>query len=189
MYAITHPSVKTDSIQDKYDARWRIVKKLLRSDELNMDIIVELDRDVEQVAASMISADRDKIDAQTLADYHAFIAEAILELEDHNLIILEKSESKTSETSKYFTLADLEQNVLGTMKFVIFLRISNHSPTEDEDVLQWIRKRRESTTRKLGVKWKVRDIRINDEIFTNYDDAVAYIGECAEKYQQSLHRR
>lgn len=165
------------------------MKKLLHTHALNLDVIVELDYEVQPIAASMISADKDNIDEQTLADYNAFINEAILELEDHDLIVLETSKSKSSETSKYFTLADLEQNVLGTMKFVIFLRISNHTPTEDEDVLQWIRERRESTTRKLGVKWKVRDIRVNNETFTNYDDAVAYVGECAGKYQQSLHRK
>lgn len=165
------------------------MKELLRLGYLNINIVVELDYDVQPISSSMISADKNKVDAQTLADYEAFINEAILELEDHDLIILENSESESSKTSKYFTLADLEQNVLGTMKFVIFLRISNHSPTEDEDVLKWIRERRESSTKKLGVKWKVRDIRINDETFTNYDDAVEYVGECAERYQQSLHRK
>ena len=163
------------------------MKRLLHPYELSIDIIVELDYDIEAVAASVISADKDKIDEQTLADYEAFINEAILELEDHDLIILERSNIKSSETSKYFTLTDLEQNVLGTMKFVIFLCVSNHPPTEDEDVLEWIRERRESTTKKLGVKWKVRDIRVNDTTFTNYDDAVAYVGKCAERYQQSLH--
>lgn len=163
------------------------VKRLLRGYELNISIVVELDYDTEAVAASVISSDKNKIDEQALADYEAFINEVILELEDHDLIILEKSRSKSSETSRYFTLADLEQNVLGTMKFVIFLRVSDHPSTEDEDILQWIRERRESTTKKLGVKWKVRDIRVNDNIFTNYDDAVAYVGECAKRYQQSLH--
>lgn len=165
------------------------MEKLLRLADMDINIVVELDYDVQPISSSMISADKDKVDEQTLADYESFINEAILELEDHDLIILERSESESSKTSRYFTLADLEQNVLGTMKFVIFLRISNHSPTEDEDVLQWIRDRRESSTKKLGVKWKVRDIRINDEIFTNYDDAVEYIGECAERYQKSLHRK
>ena len=163
------------------------VKRLLRGYELNISIVVELDYDTEAVAASVISSDKNKIDEQALADYEAFINEVILELEDHDLIILEKSRSKSSETSRYFTLADLEQNVLGTMKFVIFLRVSDHPSTEDEDILQWIRERRESTTKKLGVKWKVRDIRVNDNTFTNYDDAVAYVGECAKRYQQSLH--
>ena len=163
------------------------MKRLLRGYELNISIVVELDYDTEAVAASVISSDKNKIDEQALADYEAFINEVILELEDHDLIILEKSRSKSSETSRYFTLADLEQNVLGTMKFVIFLRVSDHPSTEDEDILQWIRERRESTTKKLGVKWKVRDIRVNDNTFTNYDDAVAYVGECAKRYQQSLH--
>lgn len=163
--------------------------KMLRNkneSSINFNIAVELICYDSTIESSVISADKAKVDPQSLADYLAFIDEAVLELEDHDLIILEKSGSKSSLTSKYFTLADLEQNVIGDMKFVIFLRISNHLPTTDEDVLDWIRKKRKDTADKLKVKWKVRNIIVNNETFDDYDSAIEYIGYCAERYQKSI---
>ena len=161
---------------------------------LNFDIKVELYPDYTNVdiAASkgeMISDVKEEVNPQALADYLAFVDEAKSILEDYDLMILEKSNSKSSDTSKYFTLADLEQNVIGTMKFVIFLRISNHEPTDDPETLEWIRQKREHTKEKYNVKWKVRNIIVNKKEFSDYDEAIDYIEECAEKYSNTLKRR
>lgn len=167
----------------------RVLRYPILSTDFTLSIQVELECYAESVAASMISPNKDEVDAQALSDYYAFIDEAVLEIEDHDLIILERSDSKSSKTSRYFTIADLEQNVCGTMKFVIFLRISNHTRTEDEDILRWIRDKRDTTAEYLGVKWKVRDVLVNNVQFANYDDAVEYIGKKAAEYSQTLKGR
>lgn len=161
---------------------------------LNLDIKVELcpdytNVDIAAAKGEMISDIKDEINPQALADYLAFIDEAKSILEDYDLMIMGKSDSKSSDTSKYFTLADLEQNVVGTMKFVIFLRISNHEPTDDPETLEWIRQKRERTKEKYGVKWKVRNIIVNKKEFSDYDEAIDYIEECAERYSNTLKRR
>lgn len=156
--------------------------------QFNVQVNIECYNSSKNIAASVISSDKNKIDDQVLADYLAFIDEAILEIEDHDLIVLEQSKSGSSQTSRYFTLADLDQNVCGTMKFVIFLRISNHVRTDNDEVLKWIREKRNNTAEKFKVKWKVREIIVNDSRFDDYDSAVEYVGECAEKYKQSLNK-
>lgn len=156
--------------------------------QLEFDITIILYPELHEIAASVISSDPEEVDDQALADYHAFILESELILEDNELMLLEKSSSKSSPTSKYYTICDLEQNIVGSMKSVIFLRISNHGATDDADIKKWIRQQREKTAANYNVKWKVREVIVNNQTFKDYDDALDYMRECAKNYSQILKK-
>lgn len=127
-----------------------------------------------------------EIDQQALGDYLAFILEALSELDDVGLEVIEQHDSKSSETSKYFTLADEDQYKNGTMKYIIYLRISDHVPNLSIDQKKLLKQKRDDDSSKLKVKWKVRQITVNNETFSTYDEAIKYVGKKALEYKSSL---
>lgn len=167
--------------------------KIHRKLDFNIDIYFDLDGYTDQVAASTQSKihsihNNGKLDQNALSEYLLFIEQAQIEIEDAGLVILEHNDSKSSETSKYYTLADIDQYESGNMKYVIFLRISDHVPQLSAEQRQWIRQRREATSNHFKVKWKVRSIVVNDRTFYSYDDAIEYVASQAKQYKIALSK-
>ena len=160
--------------------------------QFEIEVVVDFELDEEYIQSAKIRPVMTKdgqIDGQALSDYLAFIEQAESELEDVGLVIIDESDSRSSETSKYFTLADKKQYENDSMKYVIFLRISDHVPDYTEEQKRWIRQKRDDTKSKLKVKWKVRRILVNNEEFDDYDDAAEYVAKKAEEYIGTLNQR
>lgn len=136
-----------------------------------------------------------EIDEQALADYNCFIEDSKEELEDLGLEIKYSNSSNRSLTSRYFTLVDLDQDVMHTMKYMIFLRVSDHLESNSEYTDALIRDHRnasqEEVSREQGhkVRWKLREIIVNDRTFTDYDSAVDYIRKKGEEWINMLRSR
>lgn len=128
------------------------------------------------------------IDDQALSDYLAFIQEVISEIEDAGLVIIEERSSKSSETSKYYTLADDMQYAQNTMKYVIFLRISDHVPQLTADQQAWVNDVRNATKHKYGVKWKVRYITVNESTNYSYEEAIEEFKQRLVSFKQALSK-
>ncbi len=154
-----------------------------------IDVQVDFEPDIqflEDVKVRPILVDGE-IDQQALGDYLAFVLEALSELDDAGLEVIEQHDSKSSETSKYFTLADEGQYKNGDMKYIIYLRISDHVLNLNKDQKKILKQKRIDDSSKLKVKWKVRQIMVNNEIFSTYDEAVEYVGKKALEYKNSLN--
>ena len=89
------------------------IKSSIPSDvpSITIDIDVHLEPIVNNVAAAFsnikpVYDDNMEIDEQALADYDNFIEELLGELEYYDFKLLRASESKSSVTSRYYTLAN-----------------------------------------------------------------------------------
>ena len=173
---------------------------------LRPEITVEVNMECYQVPVAAASSIRKvrpgfpedrSIDEQALADYMCFIQDSVEELEDLGLEIIESNTSEVSKTSRYFTLVDIEQDIEHTMKYMIFLRLSDHLLELDDEenadrVQKAVRYHRDQT--KLAqekvqghrVIWKVREIIVNGERFDNYDDAIQFVRSRAAEWIELL---
>lgn len=128
------------------------------------------------------------IDDQALSDYLAFVQEIISEIEDAGLVIIEERDSKSSETSKYYTLADDMQYVQNAMKYVIFLRVSDHIPQLTDAQQAWVNDVRKATKQKYKVKWKVRYITVNETTNYSYEEAIEEVKQRLVSFKQALSK-
>ena len=175
------------NIQDDY-------YKALNNDEeftkLPFDILVTFEVDnqfLESTPIRPIITDEGKVNDQALADYYCFILELLLELDDAGLVVIDEHNSNISETSKYYTLADEEQFKNDDMKYIIYLRVSDHVLKLTEKQKKLINQKRKEESSKLKVKWKVRNIVVNNNEFATYDEAIEYVRKKASEYKQSLN--
>lgn len=136
------------------------------------------------------------VDEQALADYNSFIEDCKAEIEDLDLEIIDSNKSKRSYTSRYFTIVDLDQHVQHTLRYLIFLRISDHLDANFGDdqiaINRVIRDHRDRLKDKLSkeqghrVVWKVKEVIVNGSRFTSYDEAIEYVRELAEQWSAIL---
>lgn len=136
------------------------------------------------------------VDEQALADYNSFIEDTKAEIEDLDLEIIDSNKSKRSYTSRYFTIVDLDQYVQHTLRYLIFLRISDHTDAdfgEDQiSINKAVRERRNQIKERLSkeqghkVIWKVKEVIVNGSRFASYDEAIEYIRELAEQWSATL---
>lgn len=81
-------------------------------DRFDVDILVYFEVIQDMIAASEIRPILQEdgiIDDVALSEYLEFITEVLLELDDMGLEIIDYNDSKSSDTSKYYTLADKER--------------------------------------------------------------------------------
>ena len=170
--------------------------------QITVEVVVDRYHE-DNIAASSIKPIKpnypvdDTVDEQALADYDSFIQDSIAELEDLDLEISEYNISSRSDSSRYFTIVDLTQEIEHTMKYMIFLRISDHFPIdrtseEQKRIDEGIRKYRNKTRAKFieqqghKVTWKVRQVIVNGQEFDSYDSALTRIKELAEQWAEML---
>ena len=110
----------------------------------------------------------------------------LLELDTAGLTVVNQHDSKSSKTSKYFALADETQYTNNDMKYIIYLRVSDHVPNLTDREKQIIKQKRLSETEKLHVKWKVRSIIVNNNTFITYEDAIGYVRKKVIEYKTVL---
>ena len=168
--------------------------KALNNDDkltkLNFDILVNFEVDnqlLESTPIRPIITDEGKVNDQALSDYYCFILELLFELDDAGLVVVDEHESNFSETSKYYTLADEEQFKNDDMKYIIYLRVSDHVLKLTEKQKKLINQKRKEESSKLKVKWKVRNIVVNNNEFATYDEAIEYVSKKALEYKRSLN--
>ena len=151
-------------------------------------ITVDIDVIYEAVSSSVAAAfsnirpvydENDEIDEQALADYDNFVEEVIGEMEYHDFKLLRASESKSSATSRYYTFANEHQVEAKDIKYIVFLRISEHHEMLDEDQKAWVREQRKKDLEKFKQpkskkkqKFKLKEILVNNETYTSYDEAL-----------------
>ena len=168
--------------------------KALNNDDkltkLNFDILVTFEVDnqlLESTPIRPIITDEGKVNDQALSDYYCFILELLFELDDAGLVVIDEHESNYSETSKYYTLADEEQFKNDDMKYIIYLRVSDHVLKLTEKQKKLINQKRKEESSKLKVKWKVRNIVVNNNEFATYDEAIEYVRKKALEYKRALN--
>lgn len=127
-----------------------------------------------------------QLNDQALADYQDFILEMLLELDDAGLVVIDSNESKRSKTSKYFTLADEVQYANKNMKYIIFLRVSDHVADLTAEQQKLIKQQRDNASNQLHAKYKVRSILVNNIEYKTYDEAIEYVRRKAAEYKQAL---
>ena len=176
------------------------IKSSIPSDvpSITIDIDVHLEPIVNNVAAAFsnikpVYDDNMEIDEQALADYDNFIEELLGELEYYDFKLLRASESKSSVTSRYYTLANEEQVESDDIKYIVFLRISEHHASLDEEQKAWVRnERRKDLERfkkpvtKKHQKFKVKEIIVNNESFASYDDALEDAVALIKQWTESI---
>jgi len=140
-----------------------------------------------------IYSDDLELDEKALAEYDDFIDELIGEIEYQGFKLLRASESESSVTSRYYTLADKEQVANKDIKFLVFLRVSDHLPMLDENQKAWVRNQREKDRErfkqqqtKSSQRFKVRSLLVNNEEFESYDAAMQYAVKKLEEWHNSV---
>lgn len=166
---------------------------------VSIDIDVYLEPIVTNVAASFsdirpVYNDDGEIDEQALADYDCFIDELLGEFEYNGLKLLRASESKSSVTSKYYTLADEAQVSANDIKYIIFLRVSEHHAMLDENQKAWVRDQRQKDIEKFKLpktkskqRFKVREVLVNNETYPSYDAAITDIGNKIHEWLNAIN--
>lgn len=178
----------------------RVIKELLA--EIRVEVLVDRYYVPVQVTSSIDPVQPNypidkSIDEQALADYDSFIEDSREEIESMDREIVEQNKSNKSPTSRYFTLVDLTQHVEHSIQYMIFLRISDHFPTDTDDeehreIDQAIRQHRDSTKARLSaeqghrVVWKVRQIIVNGERYSSYDEALDRVRQLVREWSQLL---
>ena len=172
------------------------MKKLVISKNLNIDIDVYFEFDGYSLVASTKIEDVYKdgeVDGLALIEYETFVEECANEIRFVGFEILDESESRSSVTSHYFTLASEDDILKDDIKYLIFLRISDHKPNLTKEQKQWIREQRDNKAEfykqpkyKDKQRWKVRQVVVNGGEFYSYDDAVKHIIKLAESWLQSI---
>lgn len=128
------------------------------------------------------------VDEQAFADYQCFITDTKFELEDLGLAIKYPNDGDQSPAFREYTLIDLEQNEVHIMKYMISLSIYDHHTDTFKDTDKLIRdhyrrfQEGSSFEQDHRVKWRLRQIIVNGELFNDYDDAVVYIRMKAEEW-------
>jgi hypothetical protein len=151
-------------------------------------ITVDIDVIYEAVSGSVAAAfsnirpvydGNGEIDEQALADYDNFVEEVIGEMEYHDFKLLRASESKSSVTSRYYTFANEQQVEAKDIKYIVFLRISEHHAMLDEDQKAWVREQRQKDLEKFKMpktkkkqRFKLKEILVNNEVNSSYDEAL-----------------
>ena len=72
------------------------------------------------------------------------------------------------------------------MKYIIFLRISDHTPKLTPKQLEMIREKRTAVAKEYGVKWKLAYFLVNKNQYVDYDQAIEAIEEKAIEYMHRL---
>lgn len=158
-------------------------------EKIGFDICVDYEVDnifLESTIIRPILTKEGEVDEQALAEYQDFILELLLELDSVGLTVINRYDSKSSETSKYFTLAEETQYMKNNMKYIIYLRVSDHVPNLTEREKKMIKQKRIGETEKLKVKWKVRSIIVNNTTFSTYEEAVEYVRTKVIEYKNTL---
>lgn len=161
-------------------------------DEFNIDIVVHFEVIQDMIAASEIRPilqEDGSIDDVALSEYLEFITEVLLELDDMGLEIIDYNDSKSSDTSKYYTLADREQYETDTMKYIIYLRISDYVPKLTKEQIDTIKHRRNEFAHRLKVKWKPRYITVNKDTHYSYEEALEDVIKKITDYKKMLNSR
>ena len=176
-----------------------IMKKWVKNtkQELNIDVYFMYDFENEDIAASSkikpIYIDENTIDPLALIEYQEFREDCLNELLFAGFELLESSKSESSVTSRYYTLADSKQTEQGYRSYLIFLRISDHSPQLTQEQEDWLRQKRDFQAEqyklpkdKVRQKWKPRYITVNAETFYSYQDALEYVIKLAEQWKNQI---
>lgn len=166
---------------------------------ITIDIDVYLEPVVTDVAAAYsnikpVYNENKEIDEQALADYDCFIEELLGEFEYNGLKLLRASESKSSATSRYYTLADEAQVNAKDIKYIIFLRVSEHHAALDEEQKAWVREQRRKDLEhfkqpktKNKQRFKVREVLVNNETYPSYDAAIADIENKIQEWLNAVN--
>ena len=163
---------------------------------IDITVFHELITDMIAAAFSNIKpiySDELELDEKALAEYDDFIDELIGEIEYQGFKLLRASESESSATSRYYTLADKNQIANKDIKFLVFLRVSDHHPKLDENQKAWVRNQREKDRErfkqpqtKASQRFKVRSLLVNGEEFESYDSAMEYAVKKLEEWHNSI---
>lgn len=130
--------------------------------------------------------DNKKIDEQALADYDAFVSN-VYEILYTFFDIVNIEKSNRSETSWYFWLYAKNKDDKVATKVLIRLRLSDHElpDTHDEQAEnEYIGREAEKYKRpkdKLRQRWKLKNIVVNNDTYSSYDDAEDAIDEYLEE--------
>ena len=139
--------------------------------------------------ANIIKPDGE-LDEQAYLDYMAFIEEAEYRMVDVGLKILQRTVSQSfPNTSHYYTLCNERQYENDTMKYIIFLRISDHTPKLTPEQIELVRKKRTNTANAYGVKWKLAYFLVNKSKFIDYDQAIEEMERLAKDYMRRLENK
>lgn len=164
--------------------------KLTHKFIIDIDVFYEFDDS--QIAATKIVDIRrpdGTIDEQALSDYLNFIEQTLYYLEEAGLEIVDMYDSKSSRTSKYITLVDKKQHETDSQKYIIELRISDHTLNLTPAQSDWVKQRRHQIGQSLHAKWKLRKITVNKNTYLDYDDASEAVEKLAIQYANSLHNK
>lgn len=148
---------------------------------LNIDVYHEVAANIAAAFSEIkpVYDENGELDMQALADYDCFVEDVLGELWYYGFQIMRASESQSSKTSKYYTLANEDQVKANDIKYLIFLRISEHHSMLDEEQKAWVRKEREKDLQKFKQpatkpkqKFKVREILVDKDSYPSYDAAM-----------------
>ena len=167
------------------------MKRIINENIPKLEIVVEVFHDVDtrSIEAATIRPIYDpngEIDDFALGEYYAFLDQTECYLEDEGLEIIDYQESKASKTSFYYTLADAEQYKSGNMKFIIYLRVSDHRSKLRPEQSKLLKQKHRDEASRLRVRYKLRQILVNSDEFVTYDQACDEVVEKAKEFKEAL---
>lgn len=132
------------------------------------------------------------VDEQALADYDAFIDNIYASLVDI-FDVADIEESPKSKTSWYFWIYGKSVDGDVTTKIIVRLRVSDHDYSERHSKKAehiYVDKKAQELKRpssKQHQRWKIRNITINEETYSSYEEAEDAIYEELEKLNNKLN--
>lgn len=168
------------------------------TEEYIIDVFYEIPFDLNSVSADSeikpIYLSDGTIDEQALADYDAFV-DNIYACLYNRFEIVEVEESPRSKSSWYFWLygKDAEGNV--ATKFLVRLRISDHEYSErhskkaERKYVGSKAQELKQPASKSSQDWKIRNITINGDKYSSYEEAEDAIYEKMDRLSAELNNK
>lgn len=134
------------------------------------------------------------VDEQALADYDAFI-DNIYACLSNRFELVEVEESPRSKTSWYFWIygKDADGNI--ATKFIVRMRISDHEYPERHNKKAeraFVKEKAQEFKRpknKRYQEWKIKNITINGEMYSSYEEAEDAIYEKMDRLSRELNSK
>lgn len=150
--------------------------------------VFELNSDVAASSILPLQKPDGSYDEIALSEYDDFIIEALEIFSHHGLEVVEERESPRSK-SVYYSFVNADDFVADNYKYILFVRISDHANRQKTRAQKMkfydahAQELKKPATKSKQV-WRLKEITVNGQIFSSYDEALDELDKQLSAYQK-----
>ena len=144
-----------------------------------LNIEINMDRDDFAVAASrIVGSEYGRLQGIAKAEYDEFLINIMEVMDACGFEILDEHQSdRVGSDSAYFTIYKKSESSETDIKCLVFIRISDHDMNEEtnrqrKQYHEMLAEKYKQPRTKVKQRWKFRNIIVNNETFSSYDEAL-----------------